>query len=76
MTKKLLTGMILGMCISIGATTAAAAVVVIGLEIISTQSYRAYGQWMDPAEVNEIYHDAGHSNSGFIAVGNQTNSHK
>lgn len=74
MTKKLLTGMILCISIAIGASAAT----VIGIEIILTQSYHAYGQWMDPAELNEIYHDAGHSNSGFIADDNynQTNTHK
>ncbi len=74
MTKKLFTGMILG--IVIGASVAAA--LVVGLEIILTQSYHAYGQWMDPAELNEMYHNTGHSNSGFIAddIYNQTNSHK
>lgn len=75
MTKKLLTGIIVGICIVIGASAAA---VVVGLEIILTQSYHAYGQWMDPAELNEINHNTGHSNSGFITEDNynQTNSHK
>ena len=76
MTKKLLKGMILSICIFIA--SAAVLVVIVGLEIILTQSYHAYAQWMDPAELNEIYHNTGHSNSGFIADDNdnQTNTHK
>jgi hypothetical protein len=70
MTKKRLTGMILVIIV--------AASFFDGLEILFTEANHAYGQWMDPAELNEIYHNTGHSNAGFIANGNynQTNNHK
>jgi hypothetical protein len=59
MTKELSTKIIL--VIVVGA---------VGLETILTEANDAYGQWMLPADVNELHQSVHHRNPGSTAEGN------
>jgi C-terminal processing protease CtpA/Prc len=45
-------------------------VVAVGLETILSEANDAYGQWMSPADLNEMHQNMHHSVAGFTAEGN------